>query len=184
MSISKRLYLAFGMLALALCAAGIAEIVLLSQSQARFEYVQNKTIPSIEDLDKVIKTTNGVSRTIYQHVLTTDASKRAAVQANLAALLKTLGDQIGYYAKNDISDEKDREMTHTAQADLAAVNEQLPPLLAAIQTFGLDRIMFSVDYPYSHNEQGAEYLKKIDLPPADMAKFAHGTADKLLKLKA
>lgn len=60
----------------------------------------------------------------------------------------------------------------------------IPPLLAALQTFGLDRMMFSVDYPYSHNEQGAEFLKKIDLPPADLAKFAHGNADKVLKLKA
>ena len=59
-----------------------------------------------------------------------------------------------------------------------------PPLLACLQTFGLDRVMFSVDYPYAHNEQGAEFLKKLDFSPADMAKFCHGTADKLLKLKA
>lgn len=59
-----------------------------------------------------------------------------------------------------------------------------PPLLACLQTFGLDRLMFSVDYPYAHNEQGAEFLKKLDFSPADMAKFCHGTADKLLKLKA
>ncbi len=59
-----------------------------------------------------------------------------------------------------------------------------PPLLACLQTFGLDRLMFSVDYPYAHNEQGAAFLKKLDFSPADMAKFCHGTADQLLKLKA
>jgi len=58
-----------------------------------------------------------------------------------------------------------------------------PPLIAALLTFGLDRIMFSVDYPYSRNEQGAEFLKRLDFSPADMAKFCHGTADALLKLK-
>jgi methyl-accepting chemotaxis protein len=139
MSISKRLYFAFGALALALCAAGIAAIVLLSQSQARFEYVQNVTIPSIEDLDKVIKTTNGVSRSIYQHILASDASQRATAQADLAALLKTLGDQIEYYGKHDVSDAQDRAMTNAARADLAVVNEQLPPLAAAIEAGNVAR---------------------------------------------
>lgn len=58
-----------------------------------------------------------------------------------------------------------------------------PPLLACLQTFGIDRVMFSVDYPYAHNEQGSEFLEKVELPPAERAKFCHGTADKLLKLK-
>jgi len=59
-----------------------------------------------------------------------------------------------------------------------------PPLVAALLTFGLDRIMFSVDYPYARNEQGKEFLRRLDFSPADMTKFCHGTADALLKLKA
>ncbi|MGE0627680.1 MAG: amidohydrolase family protein [Hyphomicrobiaceae bacterium] len=59
-----------------------------------------------------------------------------------------------------------------------------PPLVAALMTFGLDRIMFSVDYPYSSNMQGKAFLDQLAFSPADMAKFTHGTADKLLKLKA
>ena len=58
-----------------------------------------------------------------------------------------------------------------------------PPLLACLQTFGLDRVMYSIDYPYAKNEQGSEFLEKLDFSHADMAKFCHGTADKLLKLK-
>ncbi len=58
-----------------------------------------------------------------------------------------------------------------------------PPFLAALQTFGIDRIMFSVDYPFAPNESGREFLDKISLAPADMEKLAHGNADKLLKLK-
>jgi predicted TIM-barrel fold metal-dependent hydrolase len=59
-----------------------------------------------------------------------------------------------------------------------------PPLLAAMQTFGIDRIMFSVDYPYAPNAAGRRFLDRISLSPADMAKLTHGTADSLLKLKA
>jgi predicted TIM-barrel fold metal-dependent hydrolase len=58
-----------------------------------------------------------------------------------------------------------------------------PPFLAALLTFGIDRIMFSVDYPYSPDALGREFLERIALAPADMAKLAHGNADALLKLK-
>ena len=59
-----------------------------------------------------------------------------------------------------------------------------PPLLAALLTFGIDRIMFSVDYPYSPNSKGRDFLGRLSLAPADMAKFTHRTADALLKLNA
>jgi uncharacterized protein len=58
-----------------------------------------------------------------------------------------------------------------------------PPFLAALLTFGIDRIMFSVDYPYSPDAMGREFLERIALAPSDMAKLAHGNADALLKLK-
>jgi predicted TIM-barrel fold metal-dependent hydrolase len=58
-----------------------------------------------------------------------------------------------------------------------------PPFLAALQTFGIDRIMFSVDYPYAANAKGRAFLNRISLAPADMAKLTHGNADALLRLK-
>ncbi len=58
-----------------------------------------------------------------------------------------------------------------------------PPFLAALQTFGIDRLMFSVDYPYAPNAKGREFLNRISLSPADMEKLAHGTVDALLKIK-
>ncbi len=58
-----------------------------------------------------------------------------------------------------------------------------PPFLAALLTFGIDRIMFSVDYPYAQDALGRKFLERISLSPADMEKLTHGTADALLKLK-
>jgi len=57
-----------------------------------------------------------------------------------------------------------------------------PPLIAALLTFGIDRIMFSVDYPYSSNARGRAFLDRLPLAPADLSKFSHGNADALLKL--
>jgi predicted TIM-barrel fold metal-dependent hydrolase len=59
-----------------------------------------------------------------------------------------------------------------------------PPFLAALETFGINRIMFSVDYPYAANSKGRAFLDRLSLAPADMAKLTHGNADTLLGLKA
>ena len=39
-----------------------------------------------------------------------------------------------------------------------------------------------MDYPYSPNEAGREFLDKITLAPPDFEKFTHGNAEKLLKI--
>jgi predicted TIM-barrel fold metal-dependent hydrolase len=58
-----------------------------------------------------------------------------------------------------------------------------PPFLAALKTFGIGRIMFSVDYPYAPNTKGRAFLDRLSLSSDDMAKLCHGNADALLKLK-
>jgi predicted TIM-barrel fold metal-dependent hydrolase len=54
--------------------------------------------------------------------------------------------------------------------------------MTAIDTFGIDHIMFSVDYPFSTNEQGKDFLKGMPLSSDQVEKIAHGNADILLKL--
>jgi len=57
-----------------------------------------------------------------------------------------------------------------------------PPLLLALQVIGADRIIFSVDYPYSTNEQGRVFLDSASISPADKEKISHLNAERLLKL--
>jgi predicted TIM-barrel fold metal-dependent hydrolase len=58
-----------------------------------------------------------------------------------------------------------------------------PPLDIALAIFGVDRVLFSIDYPYSSNRTGRDFLDTLKLPAADVEKFAHGNADRLLKLR-
>jgi len=58
----------------------------------------------------------------------------------------------------------------------------LPPFELALHTFGIDRMMFSIDYPFSSNQVGRAFLDSLPIAPADLAKIAHGNADRLLKL--
>ncbi len=57
-----------------------------------------------------------------------------------------------------------------------------PPLLLAMQVVGADRIIFSVDYPFSTNEQGRKFLDNAAISPADKEKISHLNAERLLRL--
>jgi uncharacterized protein len=58
----------------------------------------------------------------------------------------------------------------------------LPPVLCALSVFGVDRVLFSVDYPFSPNQRGRDLLDALPLAPADLAKVAGGNAAALLRL--
>jgi len=58
-----------------------------------------------------------------------------------------------------------------------------PPLKITLETFGIDNILFSVDYPFSTNEMGITFLNEMELSNEQKAKIAHGNAEKLLNLK-
>jgi predicted TIM-barrel fold metal-dependent hydrolase len=56
------------------------------------------------------------------------------------------------------------------------------PFMAALMAFGVDRLMFSVDYPFASNARARAFLDGLPVSPADKAKIAHGNADRLLRL--
>jgi predicted TIM-barrel fold metal-dependent hydrolase len=60
----------------------------------------------------------------------------------------------------------------------------MAPFMAALMTFGADRIMFSVDYPFSSNARARAFLDALPVSPADRAKIAYGNADRLMRLPA
>jgi predicted TIM-barrel fold metal-dependent hydrolase len=58
----------------------------------------------------------------------------------------------------------------------------VPPLLCALMVFGVESILFAVDYPYSPNASGRTLLNSAPVSPGDLEKIAHGNAERLLKL--
>ena len=59
----------------------------------------------------------------------------------------------------------------------------LPPVLCALAVFGVDRLLFSVDYPFGCNARGRALLDALPLAPADKAKVAGQNAARLLRLR-
>jgi predicted TIM-barrel fold metal-dependent hydrolase len=58
----------------------------------------------------------------------------------------------------------------------------VPVFDCARAMLGLDNLMFSVDHPFQDNFAAMEFLERCDLSPEDKERFAHRTAEKLLKL--
>ena len=58
----------------------------------------------------------------------------------------------------------------------------LPSFMATLDAFGVDRVLYSVDYPFGSLERGRAFLESLPLEPKDLAKIAHRNADQLLKL--
>lgn len=76
------------------------------------------------------------------------------------------------------------EMLHDQLHITTAGFYSVPVFNMLLQTFGIDKLMFSVDYPYSSNAAAKDFLDKLSLSPQDREKFAHGNAERLLKLKS
>ena len=54
------------------------------------------------------------------------------------------------------------------------------PMRLTREVFGDDRLMFSVDYPFSDNKRAADWLLGLDVAPDVLEKIAHANAERLL----
>ena len=58
-----------------------------------------------------------------------------------------------------------------------------PALLCTMQELGMDRILFSIDWPFVKNTVATEWLKTVPLCEEDKIKLMSGNARRLLKIK-
>jgi predicted TIM-barrel fold metal-dependent hydrolase len=56
------------------------------------------------------------------------------------------------------------------------------PFRLLLDVVGIDRVLFSVDYPFCTNIQGRAFLDKLAISPADKAKLSHQNAENLLNI--
>lgn len=51
------------------------------------------------------------------------------------------------------------------------------------RVLGPDNVMFAIDYPYQGSKEAVEFIRSSTLPPADLAKIAHGNAERVFRIK-
>jgi predicted TIM-barrel fold metal-dependent hydrolase len=61
-------------------------------------------------------------------------------------------------------------------------NFSTPALLCCVMEMGVDRILFSVDYPFVPNPPGVKWMENVPLSTEDREKILNGNARRLLKM--
>jgi predicted TIM-barrel fold metal-dependent hydrolase len=61
-------------------------------------------------------------------------------------------------------------------------NFSTPALLCCVMEMGVERILFSVDYPFVANAPGVKWMDEVPLGPEDRARILSGNAKRLLRL--
>ena len=55
-------------------------------------------------------------------------------------------------------------------------------LIDAIQTIGIDNVMFSIDDPFESTEPAAEFMRTAPLAHGDKERVVHANAERILRL--
>jgi 2,3-dihydroxybenzoate decarboxylase len=74
-----------------------------------------------------------------------------------------------YYLRNNVYVTTSGVMSHAA-------------LLGAVHAVGVDRVLFSIDYPFESSAEAVGFLRSAPYAPADLASIAHGNAERVLGL--
>jgi len=61
-------------------------------------------------------------------------------------------------------------------------NFSTPALLCSMMELGVDRILFSVDWPFVPNIPGTQWMNELQLSAEDKTKILSGNAKRLLKM--
>jgi 2,3-dihydroxybenzoate decarboxylase len=61
-------------------------------------------------------------------------------------------------------------------------NFSTPALMCCLMEMGVERILFSVDYPFVENDPGTKWMANLPLGAEDRQKILNGNATRVLKL--
>ncbi|WP_105739694.1 methyl-accepting chemotaxis protein [Cronobacter dublinensis] len=129
MSITQRLMLTFSLLSAALITMVIVAVVVVSNFQSRFQYVQENTLPSVLDIGKMIDGSNTLVIWLYRHQTATDAARQAQVEKEIDTVINRINTQNQYYLQNEITNDEDRRISENAASVIQLIQARLPAFL-------------------------------------------------------
>ncbi|WP_105665741.1 methyl-accepting chemotaxis protein [Cronobacter dublinensis] len=129
MSITQRLMLTFSLLSAALITMVIVAVVVVSNFQSRFQYVQENTLPSVLDIGKMIDGSNTLVIWLYRHQTATDAARQTQVEKEIDTVINRINTQNQYYLQNETTNDEDRRISENAASVIQLIQARLPAFL-------------------------------------------------------
>tara|TARA_R110002060_G_scaffold19554_1_gene26711 strand:- start:69 stop:1310 length:1242 start_codon:yes stop_codon:yes gene_type:complete len=132
---------------------------------------------------------------IIGHVSRNDPSRKDSFE-NLADVSTQMGEMLPFQLDRCVSvserfNATKRSLREVWQNNIWITTSgmfSLPPLACLLQTTSINHVLYSVDYPFSPNEKGREFIDVIKesglMGEEDFEKFAYRNAESLLKVKA
>ncbi|EKY3200457.1 MCP four helix bundle domain-containing protein [Cronobacter turicensis] len=134
MSITQRLMLTFSLLSAALIAMVITSVVVVSNFQARFQYVQENTLPSVLDIGKMIDGSNTLIIWLYRHQSATEATRQSQIEKEIDTVINRISTLNQYYLQNETSNDEDRQISERIGTVIQTVQARLPAFLESSRT--------------------------------------------------
>jgi len=131
MTITKRLFFIFTLLAVVLCVLVGISLKVITGFQTRFEYVQENTVPSIINLATSSSTSKNLNLALYEFRSQTDSGQQQEIEKNIGDQLSKLKALTADYMANDISNDEDKTITQNNINTVATIETLIPAFLAA-----------------------------------------------------
>jgi len=173
MTITRRLFLTLSIALLALLLIGGYGIRQMNQAQARFNYVEVNTFPSLKVMTEAQYDVGEIRAASLKYLLATDADTRAKLDAAIVSADKDFDSIMSAYQANAVSDDQDRQLLAADQAAMARYRElrgQVLSLSRANQPEQARALLFG-----AFSDSGATLMKAL----GDHAKYSYAAADAL-----
>lgn len=126
MSITKKLYALFSLLASALIVLVIVVMVVITGMQERFQYVQDNVIASLGELNTLVDNSNSLTIWLYRHQSSKDLKKQTEIEKIIDEQIKKIESISNNYLENNIYNDEDRVMMEASVANIKKIRSRLP----------------------------------------------------------
>src|SRR5450830_70458 len=110
LTVAKKMILLVSTAIVGLVALSMVSQYYIGQVFTKTNYVTINTVPSIIVLDQASKAYADMQETVYQHVINTDDATMAVLDKTILLHRQELEDSLNKYEKEDITDDKDRQL--------------------------------------------------------------------------
>ena len=131
MTISKKLLITLCLALAALISVGLFGLHQLGNSQDRFQYVMNNSMPSIRDINRATAGLTTIRVSVRAMLLATTPEERSKQAASVEAGFKMFDEALDRYQREDLSNDADRQLLEADKAAMAAYHPVVQGIIEA-----------------------------------------------------